>query len=403
MPCGLEQIVITLVIAIAIAAGATQAKPSVPSQTPSVITTESTESVTPVATSSGLPDTPTQTTSIDSSSTRPQVTGKSSTASLSMSLTDVDASVTASADERSVTVHASATVTCTGEASLEREMMPSLAYDDGSTRREVLASTDGPGAVAPGQSAKLSWTAQVPVTSATIGVTCPSGVACAGASGLETLVETEYARVTDAIAAKERERKAAQEKEEQERKAREEAERAAEEERARQESERREAERKAEQERLQQEREENERRERELADAIRDTSNQTVASGGERIRSTEDIDKWAARIDAYLSGHELAGYGKQFAEAAARHGLAPRLSAAISFIESGGGDVCFRPHNAWGWGSSSWDSWEEAIEAHAAGLEEGYGPDFNLELCAKYSGSDGSYYWEVLQGELAKM
>ena len=85
------------------------------------------------------------------------------------------------------------------------------------------------------------------------------------------------------------------------------------------------------------------------------------------------VSSWAARIDAFLAGTPLAGQGATFASAAWDYGCDPRFSPAISMVESGGGRVCFRPHNAWGWGSSSWGSWEEAIYAHVAGLASGYG------------------------------
>ena len=35
----------------------------------------------------------------------------------------------------------------------------------------------------------------------------------------------------------------------------------------------------------------------------------------------------------------------------------PRFSPAISAVESSKGLYCFRSHNAWGWGSSSWNTW----------------------------------------------
>ena len=85
------------------------------------------------------------------------------------------------------------------------------------------------------------------------------------------------------------------------------------------------------------------------------------------------IAEWTARIDAYLAGSPLAGYGSVFATAAWDNGVDPRLSPAISNTESTKGSFCFLPYNAWGWGDSSWSSWEEAINAHVAGLAAGYG------------------------------
>lgn len=85
------------------------------------------------------------------------------------------------------------------------------------------------------------------------------------------------------------------------------------------------------------------------------------------------IAEWTSRIDAYLAGSPLAGYGSVFATAAWDYGVDPRLSPAISNTESTKGSHCFLPYNAWGWGNSSWSSWEEAINAHVAGLAAGYG------------------------------
>lgn len=96
------------------------------------------------------------------------------------------------------------------------------------------------------------------------------------------------------------------------------------------------------------------------------------------------IAKWAPRIDSYLSGSPLAGQGKVFAEAAYDYGVDPRLSPAISNTESTKGRYCFLPHNAWGWGHSSWPDWPTAIRAHVAGLARGYGGTLTLAGAQKY-------------------
>lgn len=96
------------------------------------------------------------------------------------------------------------------------------------------------------------------------------------------------------------------------------------------------------------------------------------------------ITEWTSRIDNYLAGSPLAGYGSTFAEAAWNNGVDPRWSPAISNTESSKGAVCFKPYNAWGWGSSSWSSWEEAINAHVAGLASGYGYSITVANAQKY-------------------
>ena len=96
------------------------------------------------------------------------------------------------------------------------------------------------------------------------------------------------------------------------------------------------------------------------------------------------ITQWTSRIDNYLAGSPLAGYGSTFAEAAWNNGVDPRWSPAISNTESSKGAVCFKPYNAWGWGSSSWSSWEGAINAHVAGLASGYGYSITVANAQKY-------------------
>lgn len=94
--------------------------------------------------------------------------------------------------------------------------------------------------------------------------------------------------------------------------------------------------------------------------------------------------EWTVRIDNYLAGSPLAGYGAVFANAAWENGVDPRFSPAISNTESSKGRNCFKYHNAWGWGQSSWGSWEEAINAHVAGLSAGYGHTISVSNAKKY-------------------
>ena len=96
------------------------------------------------------------------------------------------------------------------------------------------------------------------------------------------------------------------------------------------------------------------------------------------------VAEWTARIDAYLAGSPLAGMGSVFAQAAWDNGVDPRFSPAISNTESSKGAHCFLPYNAWGWGSSGWGSWEEAINAHVAGLANGYGYSLTYAAAQKY-------------------
>ncbi len=96
------------------------------------------------------------------------------------------------------------------------------------------------------------------------------------------------------------------------------------------------------------------------------------------------VSQWAPRIDAYLAGSPLEGQGTTFATAAWKYGVDPRWSPAISNTESSKGRHCFKPHNAWGWGSASWSSWEEAIDAHVSGLARGYGYTISVANAKRY-------------------
>ncbi|MDO4596329.1 MAG: hypothetical protein Q4B30_05100 [Coriobacteriaceae bacterium] len=96
------------------------------------------------------------------------------------------------------------------------------------------------------------------------------------------------------------------------------------------------------------------------------------------------VSEWAPRIDAYLDGSPLAGYGKTFATAAWKYGVDPRWSPAISNTESSKGLHCFRDHNAWGWGGINFPDWETAIDSHVRGLARGYGNTISVAAAKKY-------------------
>ncbi len=113
------------------------------------------------------------------------------------------------------------------------------------------------------------------------------------------------------------------------------------------------------------------------------------------------IAEWANRIDAYLVGSELEGYGRVFAEAAWENGVDPRWSPAISNTESGKGAVCFLPCNAWGWGSAGWNDWDSAIRAHIAGLAKGYGYSITASAAQAYCPPTWSEWYEKTLEQMA--
>lgn len=107
------------------------------------------------------------------------------------------------------------------------------------------------------------------------------------------------------------------------------------------------------------------------------------------------VSTWAERIDAFNAGYPLEGYGRTFAEAAYDYGIDPRLPPAIARVESGSGEVCFNPYNAWGWGDASWSDWDSAIRGFTASFAEGYGYTLSYEMAEVYNQAnvDEWYSW----------
>ena len=124
------------------------------------------------------------------------------------------------------------------------------------------------------------------------------------------------------------------------------------------------------------------------------------------------IAEWSRRLDDYLEGTPLEGQGVNFAASAWKYCIDPRWSAAISNTESSKGQFCIRPHNAWGWGAADsdpynlaaeWGSWEEAIDAHAAGLAKGYGYTISLRGAQSYCPPSWQSWYNKTLAEMAKI
>lgn len=116
-----------------------------------------------------------------------------------------------------------------------------------------------------------------------------------------------------------------------------------------------------------------------------------VAAGGVNWNMGYDefINEWTSRIDAYLAGTPLSGYGRTFAEAAWNTGTDPRWSPAISCIESSKGLYCANSFNAWGLsavggGWMGFGSWTEAINYHVSYLRNYYGTTITPAAAQKY-------------------
>ena len=115
------------------------------------------------------------------------------------------------------------------------------------------------------------------------------------------------------------------------------------------------------------------------------------------------VDEWAPRIDAYLEGSPLAGYGYLFASAAWENGVDPRWSPAISTVESSKGAHCFRSYNAWGWGHVDWSSWEESIPKHVNGLARLYGSTLTMGAAYKYNYETPVDWYYKVAAEMEKI
>ena len=132
---------------------------------------------------------------------------------------------------------------------------------------------------------------------------------------------------------------------------------------------------------------------------------ETPSSDGADWSTDEEafVNQWTPRINAYLAGSPLAGQGETFARAAWEYGVDPRWSPAISCTESSKGRYCFKSHNAWGWGASSWGSWEEAIYAHVRGLARGYGYTISVSAAKKYCPPNWQHWYNTTLSEMNKI
>jgi peptidoglycan hydrolase CwlO-like protein len=115
------------------------------------------------------------------------------------------------------------------------------------------------------------------------------------------------------------------------------------------------------------------------------------------------VNNWAPRIDNYLAGSPLGGYGYAFASAAYDYGVDPRWSPAIAHLESSKGSKCFLPYNAWGWGNISWPDWETAIFAHVRGLSRGYGYTITEAAAQKYCPPNWEYWYSFISGQMTNI
>ncbi len=112
------------------------------------------------------------------------------------------------------------------------------------------------------------------------------------------------------------------------------------------------------------------------------------------------VNLWAPRIDAYMAGSPMAGYGYAFASAAYDYNVDPRWSPAIACMESSKGLYCFHSHNAWGWGFTDWPDWETAIYAHVGGLSRGYGYTISEAAAKKYCPFNWEHWYTTVSNQM---
>ncbi len=116
------------------------------------------------------------------------------------------------------------------------------------------------------------------------------------------------------------------------------------------------------------------------------------------------IAEWGPRINNYLAGSPLAGYGETFAAAAWDYDVDPRWSPAIAYVESSLGRYCnVGSYNAWGWDHTSWGSWEEGIYAHVQGLANGYGYTITEAAAQKYCPPSWQNWYNNVSAQMSRI
>lgn len=145
--------------------------------------------------------------------------------------------------------------------------------------------------------------------------------------------------------------------------------------------------------------------EKEAASAASNAASSASASHvGWSADKSDFVSDWAPRIDAYLSGSPMAGTGEYYAAAAWDNGVDPRWAPAISYVESSKGAVCFRSHNAWGYGSYSFGSWEEGINRVVSALGGSlYGGYLTREAAATYCPSNPGHWYNSCAEQMAQI
>lgn len=145
--------------------------------------------------------------------------------------------------------------------------------------------------------------------------------------------------------------------------------------------------------------------EKQAASSISSSASSTsVSNVGWSADKTQFVNKWAPRINNYLAGSPMAGTGKAYAAAAWDNGVDPRWAPAISYVESSKGAVCYRSHNAWGYGGYSFGSWEEGINRVVGALGGSmYGGYLTREAAATYCPTNPDHWYNSCAEQMAQI
>lgn len=99
------------------------------------------------------------------------------------------------------------------------------------------------------------------------------------------------------------------------------------------------------------------------------------------------------QVRNHLGDRPLAEYSELIASSCSLYGMDPYWFCTIAITESGGGQHCFLPYNAWGYGQYSWSSWEESIPSFIQHFVQGYGSGLDASSHLTYcpGGAYGRY------------
>lgn len=134
------------------------------------------------------------------------------------------------------------------------------------------------------------------------------------------------------------------------------------------------------------------------------SSNASVSNVNWSSGKVAFVNKWAPRINSYLSGSPMAGCGKAYAAAAWENGVDPRWAPAISCVESSKGAVCFASYNAWGYGGSGFSSWTDGINTVVGALGSSmYGGALTKAAAQTYCPPNWQHWYSTCASEMAKI